>query len=198
MRSVLSTFAATLFLNALAAGQQYVISTFAGGGPPPSPVPAPSVSLGTIWGVATDSVGNVYLSSSDLNSVFRVDFAGQLTLIAGNGRIGYSGDVALAIAAQLNAPRGVAVDTAGNVFVADMGNGCVRRVSPSGVITTVPGSTHLQSPFAVAVDGSGNLFVAVLEGNRVDRISLSGEFTPVAGNGTRGFSGTSEQPPAHN
>jgi sugar lactone lactonase YvrE len=189
MRSILSTFAATLFLNTLAAGQQYVISTFAGGGPSPSPVSALSVSLGTIWGVANDAEGNVYLSSSDLSSVFRLDSTGQLTLVAGNSRAGYSGDGALAAAAQLNAPRGVAVDTAGNVFVADMGNGRVRRVSPSGIITTVPGATHLQSPFAVAVDGAGNLFVAEFDGNRVLRISLSGDVTAVAGNGTRGFSG---------
>jgi trimeric autotransporter adhesin len=189
MRSTLSSFGATLLLNAVAAGQQYVISTFAGGGPPPSPAPALSVSLGTIWGVATDSAGKVYLSSSDLNSVFRLDPSGQLVLIAGDGRGGYSGDGALAIAAQFNAPRGLAVDTAGNVFVADMGNGCVRRVSPSGIITTVPGSTHLQSPFAVAADGSGNLFVAELDGNRISRISAAGDVTTVAGNGTQGFSG---------
>lgn len=132
MRSMSSFFAATLFLNAVAAGQQYVISTFAGGAPPPSPVPALSISLGSVWGVATDSVGNVYLSSSDLNSVFRLDSAGKLTLVAGNGRVGYSGDGALAVAAQLNAPRGLAVDAAGNVFVADMGNGCVRKVSVFG------------------------------------------------------------------
>ena len=188
-RPVSRAFQALLFFASLATGQQYVISTFAGGGPPPSRVPALSVSLGTIWSLANDSVGNVYLSSSDLNSVFRVDSTGQLTVIAGNGRVGYSGDGAPAVAAQFNAPRGLAVDTAGNVFVADMGNGCVRKVSPSGVITTVPGSTHLQSPFAVAVDGSGNLFVAELDRNRVDRISLSGELTTVAGNGTMGFSG---------
>jgi sugar lactone lactonase YvrE len=189
MRSTFSFFAATLFLNAVAAGQQYVISTFAGGGPPLSAVPALSISLGTVWGVATDSVGNIYLSSSDLNSVFRLDSAGQLTLVAGNGRGGYSGDGALAVAAQLNAPRGLAADTAGNVFVADMGNGRVRKVSPSGVITTVPGSTDLQSPFAVAVDGSGNLFVAELDGNRIRRISTSGDTNSVAGTGTQGFSG---------
>jgi hypothetical protein len=112
-RPVSRAFQALLFFTSLAAGQQYVISTFAGGGPPPSPVPALSVSVGTIWSVS-DAEGNVYLSSSDLSSIFRLDSTGQLTLVAGNGRAGYSGDGALAIAAQLNAPCGVAVDGANN------------------------------------------------------------------------------------
>jgi sugar lactone lactonase YvrE len=81
------------------------------------------------------------------------------------------------------------MDAAGNLFLADMGNGCVRRVSPSGVITTVPGSTQLQSPFDVAVDGSGNLFVAEAYGNRIRKISASGDVSTVAGTGTQGFSG---------
>lgn len=178
-------------LNALAVGQQYSISTFAGGGPPPSPVPALSVSLGTIWGVATDSTGNVYLSSSDLNSVFRLDSAGQLTVVAGDGRAGYSGDGGLAIAAQINAPRGLAVDAADNLFIADTGNGRVRKVSPDGVITTPSGATELHGPFSVAVDGSGDIFVAEFDGNQVRKISPAGAVTSVAGSGIQGFSGDS-------
>jgi len=189
IKSIASMLAATVFMSVLAQGQQYEISTFAGGGPPPSPAPALSVSLGTIWGAATDAAGNVYLSSSDLHSVFRLDSAGQLTLYAGNGRAGYSGDGALAVAAQIDSPRGLAVDTAGNLFISDMNNGRIRKVSPSGMITTIPGATQLQNPFAVAVDSSGNAFVSEFYAHRIRRISASGDVVTVAGSGVPGFSG---------
>lgn len=186
-----------------AATQQYVISTVAGGAPPTTPVPGVSLSLGTVWGIAADATGNAYLASSDLNSVFRLDPKGVLTRIAGNSRAGYSGDGGPATNAQLNDPRGVAVDGEGIVFIADYNNRRIRRVSPDGIITTVAGngtccfsgdggsatSAQLQTPFRVAADGAGNLFIADLYGGRVRKVSPAGIISTVAGDGSYGFSG---------
>src|SRR5437868_5832458 len=113
--------------------QQYSISTFAGGGPSPTPALATSVTIGSPLGVAADLAGNVYLTS--VNCVFRVDAKGILTRIAGTGRPGFSGDGGLAINAQLNVPAAIAVDASGAVYIADYANGRVRKISPKGIIS---------------------------------------------------------------
>src|SRR3989442_1962338 len=152
--------------------QQYVISTIAGGAPPPTPIAAVNASIGLTYGVATDAAGNVYFTSD--NCVFRLEQQnGVLTRVAGNSRAGYSGDGGPAINAQLRDPTGVAVDGAGNLFFVDSGNFRIRKVSSSGIITTVAGggsaylgdggpatSAGLLAPLGIAVDSDGNLFLA--------------------------------------
>ena len=121
----------------IASGQTYTISTFAGGGLPVN-APGTSASLYGPNGVAVDKAGNVFFP--DGNTVLRLDAAtGVLSLVAGNGTVGFSGDNGLATSAQLDGPTGVAVDSAGNVYFADGGKNRIRRVS-GGVITTVAGS----------------------------------------------------------
>src|SRR5262245_54596169 len=110
--------------------QQYVISTIAGGAPPPTPIAGVNADIGPTYAVATDATGNVYFSISD-NCVFRLDQNGVVTRVAGNSRVGDSGDGGLAINAQLSGPRGVAVDGAGNLFIADASSR-IRKVSPDG------------------------------------------------------------------
>ena len=188
---------------ALCPAQQYVISTYAGGAPLPTPAPATAGTIGAALGVAADAGGNVYFASADLNSVFKLDQSGVLTRVAGDSRPGYSGDGGPATSARLRLDwqigaavlGGVAVDSAGNLFIADTGNGCIRRVSPSGIITTVAGNgtvgysgdggpatnAQLNLPAGVAVDGAGNLFIA--DHWAVRRVSASGIITTVAGNG---------------
>ena len=192
-----------VFAQSAANTQQYSISTVAGGAPPATPVAGVSLALGTVWGVAPDGAGNIYLASSDLNSVFRLDPSGLITRVAGNSRAGYSGDGGPATSAQLNDPRGVAVDKSGNLFIADYRNARIRKVSSGGIITTVAGdgtccfsgdggpatSAQLQTPFGVAVDGSGNLFVSDLYGSRVRKVSPTGIVSTVAGDGSYGLSG---------
>ena len=134
-----------------ATAQQYVVSTVAGGAPPKTPVAGVSLSLGTVWGVATDGAGNAYFASSDLNSVFRLDPSGLMTRVAGNSRAGYSGDGGPATSAQLNDPRGVAVDKSGNLFIADYRNARIREVSPGGIITTVAGNLYVADGWNNAV-----------------------------------------------
>ena len=178
-------------------GQQYVISTIAGGGPPATPIAALDVSFNSPLSVAVDAAGNVYLSS--LNCVFRIDPKGVLTRVAGNSRAGFSGDGGPARNAQLNNPLGIAVDSAGNVFIADSTNNRIRKVSSDGIITTVagdgtPGSSgdggpaitaQLLVPGGVAVDGAGNLFFAqggrsMTETGGIRKVSPDGIITTVA------------------
>jgi uncharacterized protein (TIGR03437 family) len=182
--------------------QNYVISTFAGGGAPlQTPAPALTVPLGYgLYGITTDAAGNVYLASSALHAVFKLDASGILTRIAGNGRGGYSGDGGPASEAQLNSPGSVAVDGAGNLYIGEVDR--VRRVSPNGIITTIagngspghspdggPAAEAQISPRAVAVDRAGNLFVADLYNFLIRKITADGLIRTIAGNGSSGASG---------
>ena len=122
--------------------------------------------------------------------------------VAGNGQAGFSGDGGLATNASLNYPQGLAVDSGGNLFIADMVNARVRRVDASSrVITTVAGNGQIESPndgahaknaslirpYDVAFDRSGNLFIA--DYGSVRRVAASGIITTVAGSGEYGFGG---------
>jgi hypothetical protein len=117
----------------VASAQQYVISTYAGGAPQATPVPGMAVSIGWPKGdVATDAAGNVYFASD--NCVFKLDTNGFLTRVAGNSRVGFSGDGGPATGAQLNpgpGSSGVAVDSVGNLYIADVYNQRIRKVTPA-------------------------------------------------------------------
>jgi uncharacterized protein (TIGR03437 family) len=165
--------------------------------------PAPSAQLNAPGAVAVDSSGNFYIADT-LNSVVRkVSSSGTITTFAGNGTAGFGGDGSAAGSAQLNRPQGVAVDSSGNVYVADTQNGRVRKIS-GGIITTVAGSSTqgfggdgavatsaaLFVPIGLAVDSANNLYIADFTNNRVRKVSAStGIITTVAGNGNSGYSG---------
>jgi uncharacterized protein (TIGR03437 family) len=187
-------------------GQTYTISTIAGGGLPVN-IPGTSGSLGLVSGVAIDPAGNVFIASSQYQVVLRLDAKTSiLTLVAGNGTAGFSGDNGPATRAQLNltsqffGPAGLAVDSAGNLYIADESNLRVRKVS-NGVITTVAGNGSLGPPtdnglavnaqfflpISLAVDSAGNLYVA--DGHHLVRRVSNGAITTVAGTGTFGSSG---------
>jgi sugar lactone lactonase YvrE len=157
-------------------------------------------------GVAVDAAGNLYIADLGNNRVRRVDrSSGTISTVAGIGTAGFSGDGGLAIAAQISEPAGVAVDAAGILYIADLGNNRVRRVDrSSGTITTVAGTgtagfsgdgglateAQLDYPAGVAVDAADNLYIADNDNDRVRRVDLSsGTITTVAGTGTQGFSG---------
>ena len=181
--------------------QQYVISTIAGGAPPPTPAMAPTASIGDPTRLATDAAGNVYFGS--LHSVFKVDAGGTLTRVAGNGRPGNSGDGGPAAAAQLSFPMGLAADTAGNLFVADRDASVVRKIAANGIITTVAGSgvpgfagdggaatsAQINGPYGVAVGAGGSLYIADTGNNVVRKVSPDGAIRTVAGTGTPGYLG---------
>jgi len=203
MRSVVLL---TTTLCGFAWGQTYTISTIAGGGGNTLPVDIPGTSANFGFpargptNVAADQAGNLFFAYQ--NAVLRLDATtGILTLAAGNGTAGFSGDNGPATSAQLNNPTGVAVDSAGNFYIADSGNNRIRKVA-NGVIATVAGNgtqdfggdngpatnAQLNLPAGVAVDSAGNLYVADWGNNRVRKVS-NGVIATVAGNGFKGFVG---------
>jgi hypothetical protein len=124
--------------------------------------------------VAFDGPGNLYIADLNNYRIRKVSAGGIITTVAGTGTPGFSGDGGPATAAELSGPQGVAVDGPGNLYIADTGNSRVRRISFSGIITTVAGNgtsgysgdgglatgAQLNDPIGVAVDGSGNLYIA--------------------------------------
>ena len=175
-----------LTLVTLAYGQQYTISTVAGSGRATfagAGRPATSAQLVQPQNVAADSSGNVYVSDQYFHQVFRISSSGLITVYAGSGQPGFSGDNGLAVAAQLNNPASLAVDAAGNLYISDFGNGRIRKVTPAGVITTFASVAAL----GIALDASGNMYVST--GNTIARLSSNGTLTTLAGTGKPGYSG---------
>jgi uncharacterized protein (TIGR03437 family) len=179
----------------------YRIETIAGSAPIGDGGLATAAQLSSVQGVAADRSGNLYVSDTDNQRVRKISSAGVITTLAGNGTAGFSGDGGPAIAAQLNHPYGIAVDLAGNVYVADLDNNCVRRVTPDGAIATIAGTGRkgtspdggaatdaaLLAPRNVALDAAGNLFISEFEGHRVRKVSPDGRISTVAGTGVSGF-----------
>jgi uncharacterized protein (TIGR03437 family) len=192
--------------SSLALAQQYSLSTAAGGAPPPTPVGATNTSIGQPNRVTVDSSGNTYFSSG--NAVFKIDTKGNLTVVAGNSRAGFSGDGGPALQAQLNEPQGLAFDSNSNLYIADSVNNRVRMVNPAGVITTFAGNGStstgggnsfndgglainglLRLPSGVCVDSSNNVYIADTGDNIIRKVTTDGIIHTVAGDGFGSFSG---------
>src|ERR1035437_5366560 len=216
-RSVVAGVILLLSCASAALGQQqYKISTVVGGALlPPTPAPAASASFLHPTSVALDTSGNLYFTAE--HCVLKVDTFGVLTRVAGAAVAGYSGDGGQATSARLAKPGGVAVDTLGNLYVADNGNDVVRKVAANGIITTFAGngargysgdggpaiaaeillalnirSGYWQTSLGVtglAVDASGSLYIPEVGNNRVRKVAANGVITTFAGNGNSGYSG---------
>jgi uncharacterized protein (TIGR03437 family) len=185
----------------------YRVETVAGSSNPGDGGPAVAAQIGTIQGIAVDRSGNMYLSDTDNHRIRKVAPGGTISTLAGTGIAGYSGDGGPAAKAQLNLPYGLAADGSGNLYVADVGNDRVRRISPDGTITTVAGTgakgslgdgglavnAQLLTPRNLAVDAAGNLFISEFEGQRVRKIGANGAIATVAGTGVAGFRGDGGQ-----
>src|SRR5208337_2814934 len=146
---------------------------------------ASAAELNQPAGVAVDSAGNLYVADQGNQRIRKVDTGGNISTVAGNGTAGFGGDGAAATAAELNQPVGVAVDSAGNLYVADQGNQRIRKVDTSGNISTVASISNA----GVAVDSAGNLYVADQGNQRIRKVDTGGNISTVAGNGTAGFGG---------
>ena len=165
--------------------------------------PAVEAELYYPYGVAVDSAGNVYIADSGNQRIRKVDSTGTITTIAGTGRSGFSGDGGPAVEAELRSPVGVAVDSAGNVYIADVRDRRIRKVDSTGTITTIAGTgefgfsgdggpavaAELRSPDGVAVDSAGNVYIADSRTQRIRKIDSTGTITTIAGTGRSGFSG---------
>jgi sugar lactone lactonase YvrE len=168
--------------------------------------PATSAVLAAPTGVAVTLPGDLLIAEANGHRVRWVDHrTGVITTIAGTGSPGFSGDDGPAVLAELNSPYGVASDLAGNVYVVDTNNHCVRRIDgSSGLITTVVGTraagfsgdgglavaAQLSSPLRMTVTPSGDLYVADTGNSRVRRVdAASGTITTVAGTGIQDTAG---------
>jgi len=166
-------------------------------------IAATSSSLNQPFGVAVDTLGNVYIADRANNRVRKVDAAGIVTTIAGNGAGGYSGDDRAATAASIFDITGVATDGAGNVYIADKSNNRIRKVDKWGIISTIAGTgvagyntdglpatnAQLNNPRGVATDRYGNVYIADQANGRVRKIDTSGYIHTIAGDGIPGFNG---------
>ena len=140
-------------------------------------------------GVALDSSGNVYIADIYNNRIRKVSASdGKISTIAGTGSTGYSGDGGAATSAKLYYPYGVALDSSGNVYIADTENNRIRKVSASdSKISTI--ATGLNVPHGLASDSYGNVYIADSENNRIQMIDVNGVVSTIAGTGSRGYSG---------
>jgi uncharacterized protein (TIGR03437 family) len=187
-----------------------IISTYAGGASPISGGDggqATSAGLGTAAGLAVDSQGNLYIADTVGERIRKVNTAGVITTVAGTGVANYSGDGGPAVNATLSVPVGVAVDSAGNLYITESGNALygprVRKVDTSGNISTVAGNgksgfagdggSALNAEFGslhgIAVDNAGNIYIADYGNYRIRKVDSSGNITTIAGNGKPGGSG---------
>ena len=177
----------------------YTITTIAGSGAEDDEgQPATEAFFTSPRGVAVDNHGNVYIADTENHRIRKVDAeTGTIVTVAGTGEEGYSGDDGPATEAKLNWPTGVAVDDAGNVYIADRNNERIRRVDPEGIITTFAGTGEwgydsdedggpatealLNWPADVALDADGSLYIADEYNNRIRKVDAQGTITTVAG-----------------
>jgi len=167
---------------------------------------ATAASFNLPWAIAIDAGGNVYISDDQNHAIRKINTSGIISTVAGTGTIGFSGDGGQATSAQLNYPNGIVLDALGNLYIADGGNNCIRKVNTAGIISTIAGNgstgfsgdggqatlAGMWNPDALAIDGAGNLYTST--GNsRVRMINTSGVISTVVGNGTTGFGGDGGQ-----
>jgi sugar lactone lactonase YvrE len=208
---------------------QGIITTIAGGAPFVfREGPALQAQLGEITSVAIDAAGHVYAADRSNRKVVRITPAGALTIVSGldlaeisSARLAAdpagnlyvleagirkrdaAGQVTTIADGGLSRPYAIALDSRGNLYVADTGNARIRRIAPDGAVTTIAGNgtcgfsgdggpataAQMCEPYGVAADDAGNLFIADGGNSRIRRVTADGVINTIAGNGQRGFSG---------
>ncbi len=152
---------------------------------------SPGSQLADPHDVVKDSAGNIYIADTLNGRIRRIDTTGTINTFAGNGARGYSGDNGPAVNAALSLPTGLALDKQGNLYIADFGNATVRKVTPSGTITTVAGVGYstiaaapgdggpataavLEMPYSVQVDAAGDIYIGDIGNSTIRRVDLNG------------------------
>jgi len=174
------------------------VSTFAGSGNSGSDNGfGTTASFNLPIAIAVDAAGNVYVADLGNNLIRKINLNGIVTTLAGSGATGSANGAGTA--ASFSAPSGIAVDAAGNVYVADYGNNLIRKVTPEGVVTTFAGSgapgaadgkgtaASFFSPTGIATDAAGNVYVADYGDNLIRKISPAGDVTTLAGANGAGY-----------
>lgn len=142
-------------------------------------------------GITVDTAGNIYVSDAGNQRIRKISSDNIVTTIAGNGNFGYVDGIGTV--AEFKTPSGIDIDSAGNLYVAEKQNHCIRKITPSGVVTTVAGNgisgyvdgigtaARFNVTFDVTVDGLGNLYVVDASNNRIRKIDSGGMVTTYAG-----------------
>jgi len=170
--------------------------------------PATSAQLAGAMGLAVDRKGHLYIADGGTNRVRKISSDGIITTVAGDSVVGFSGDGGPATKAHFAFTFGLCADGVGNLWVADLQNRRVRKVSTDGIVHTVAGSgtsdewtgafsgvggpatrARLSDPYGIAVDAEGNLLIADTDNHRIRRVNARGSIATVAGIGKSGFSG---------
>ena len=154
--------------------------------------------------IAFDVNGNMYFSEFENCRIRKVDVNGIITTFAGTGNTMISGDGGPAISAEIGYPDGIAFDAFGNLYIAQGNVGCVRKIDPSGIISTIAGvpyvtnfngngipaiSANLNFPIDVAIDVNGNIFISEFQGDRIRKIESNGIIKTFAGTGLHAYNG---------
>lgn len=204
--SYLLRIVSVLFLFAVQYSTQYnlasaqTVSTFAGSGAAGfANATGTAAQFNSPTGTAVDGAGNIYVADKLNHRIRKITPGGVVTTLAGSGVAGFNN--ATGTAAQFDQPNGVAVDGAGNVYVADVGNHRIRKITSAGVVTTLSGngmggfndgpnamSSRFNFPYSVALDGAGNVYVADFLNHRIRVVDpVTGAASTLAGSGTAGF-----------
>jgi len=130
-------------------------------------------------GIVIDAGGDLYVTEFASNIINRITAAGVQTIFAGTGNAGNKNGIGTA--ASFNQPRGIAIDQNSNLYVADSGNGLIRKISPAGVVTTL--TNGIVSPACIAIDSKGNLFIADDNHNLIYKLDVSNNLSVFAGSG---------------
>jgi sugar lactone lactonase YvrE len=185
------------------------ITTVAGHGAPGhwgDDGPATAALLDEPVGIAIDSIGNLYIADCGNHCIREVDLNGIIKTIAGIGGAGYMGDNYPASMAMLNEPTDIAIDSTGQIYIADRNNHAIRKIKTDGIIVTVAGNgspgysgdggeaidAMLNYPTNLSVDQAGTLYIADCGNSCIRRIDVDGQIETIAGNGTAGYSGDGE------
>ncbi|MCD6018417.1 MAG: hypothetical protein K0S53_1538 [Bacteroidetes bacterium] len=203
------TYLFILLFISFASYHAQIITTFAGNGIQGFGGDGGLCTSATLSGprnAAFDATGNIYIGDYLNRRIRKVNSSGIISTIAGTGVIGYSGDGGLAINAQLYSPSDIAVDASGNIYFTDTWNYVIRKIDPSGIITTIAGDgvkgntgnggpaidARLWNPEGMIIDKNNNIFFTEGNGHRVRKIDASGIITLIAGT-SQGYSGDGGQ-----
>jgi sugar lactone lactonase YvrE len=205
LRSITSDSSGNLYVSEMLSAKirkitpQGLVTSIAGSGAGAEDGPVSAASFFNPSGVAVDNLGNSYVADASNHKIRKITADGIVTTLAGSSSGNGSTD-GVGSNASFNSPRGVAVDSVGNVYVADTLNHKIRKITPSGTVSTLAGSggngsingvgaeASFNTPYGLAVDVSGNVYVADTLNRKIRKITSAGEVTTLAGSGVGGSS----------